>query len=59
MPHESPNDWSLRMIGNQEISAKYSLVPSLPLKMKILLILKDSWKIEIEFCPQYAISYEN
>ena len=42
------------------MSWNVSLVPSLPVKMKVLLILgENSGKIEIRLFPLGAISHEN
>ena len=56
LPHELPNDLRLKEIRKYQESLKNSyndsLVPSLPAKMKILLILaKISSKTEITFFP--------
>ena len=53
LPHELSNALILRTLGNYEISGKsLNAIGSLPAKMKILLILpKDSWKIEIKLFP--------
>ena len=45
LPHQLWNDLTLMSLGNQEISGEYvttyndSMVPSIPVKMKILSIL--------------------
>ena len=61
LPHKLPND--LRLKKNQEnlkTYDNYKLVPSLPDKMKVILILnKSSWKIDIKLFPYGAISHEN
>ena len=59
------NDLRLRILGNYEVTEKFEnvieqQVPSLPAKMKILLILaKNSWKTEIKLFPKCFISHEN
>ena len=54
--YKLPNHLKLKILENQKIqenlktSWSYSLVPSLPQKMKIISILaKNSWKKEIQF----------
>ena len=66
LPHELPNNLFLRSYEirkyqeNLKISQNYTLVPSIPAKIKILLNLaKNSWKLEIKLFPYCAsISHE-
>ena len=45
---------------NLNTSKNYNLVPSLPPKLKILLILaKNCWKIKLKTYPYFALSHEN
>ena len=64
-PHDLANDLRLGILESKEISGnclnfiKCSLVPSLPAKMKVLLILKESsCKIEMKPFQLCAISPE-
>ena len=59
LPHELPND--LGKVGNiRKRSRLHSLVPSLPTKMKLLLILgKKYQKIATKLFLKCAISHEN
>ena len=65
--HELPNDLRLRISEDYEISGNclnfiefHSLVPSLPAKMNVLLILvENSRKTEIGHFPLCAVSHEN
>ena len=71
LPHNSQNDWRLRKnLGSYEIrknerenlktSLNCNLILSLPPEMKPLLILaKNSWKVETELFPYSPISHEN
>ena len=45
---------------NFKTSYNYNLVPSVPPKIQVLLILaKNCWKIEIKSLPYYRVSHEN
>ena len=67
LPHELLNTLRLTILGiirkykeNSKISKNYSLVPSLPPKMKIVSILANKcWKKEIELFSYYAVSHNN